>query len=209
MRVSGVTPRRARRNASDLLLAQAEDLESPEAAGGESLLREAAFQVTTGSKNLRICSRKPRLRLAADMIETLRAFQVLRSRVDELTVRLDRTYEEAERDEVELEALLETIEAAAHDTMDVTADEDGELDEDYSTDDDDTDIDFAASLGAPPARGLSIRTTPIRGSAAQGKAEGLDPEVIKFLTPRELSRRLKAVAVSAHPTLSRHKPAGA
>jgi hypothetical protein len=150
------------------------------------------------------------LRLNAPGVKVIEALRVLHSRVEELSERIDRTYEMVERDELELESLLEHLDAAAHDSDDSADEEDGELDLDASTDDDDADIDCAAALrGARPVRGRSVRRLPIRGSAAQGKAEGLDPEVTEWLTPRELSRRRRAVARAGHPELSRHSSAGA
>lgn len=144
------------------------------------------------------------LRMTSDLVETLEAFEVLRSRAEELSERIDQAYETTERDEVELETILDTMEAAAHETAD--AEDEGDLDSnDASTDDDDTDMDFAASLcAARPGRGQAIQRLAIRGSAAQGKAEQL-----LWLSPREVSHWLKRVAVSAHPELSRHNPAGA
>jgi hypothetical protein len=213
---STTRPSDTRLTAAAFLLAHARDLASDESAttGYEApvpnLYREAVMSLSVPQAKIMGDRRAPSLRVGAGPVEVIQAYMVLRSRVEELTARLDVTYESAERDEVELENLLETIEAAAQDATDMTQDEYGELDEDYSTDDDDTDMDCAAALrGARPVRGRSVRRLPIRGSAAQGKAEGLDPEVTEWLTPRELSRRRKAVALAGHPELSRHSSAGA
>ena len=121
-----------RRAAAALLRARADTVALEQAAEWDSELRhgrpapcsdgvtimrsEARRLATTRAKARRSARRGRRLSVGASGAEILRALETLRGRVAELTMRIDRAYEETERDEVEREAILEALAFADDDS---------------------------------------------------------------------------------------------
>ncbi len=149
---------RERRSAAAILFAQAQafddeaesegpELEQDRVHPRRILRREAQRLATTAPKRGSDARRRRGLRMLAGTDELLQAFSVIMARVEELTARIDGAYEAAERDEAERESLLERLEAAGHDTMDWSSEEQhDEGQDDYSSDEEDSDREAAADL---------------------------------------------------------------